>query len=302
MTNYFKTKVYVNHNEYLFVTTTLRNKNPEDSYFDLAYAVFGLIFMPWYRCGYCDDSFITYTLYDGSDAVSSVGVVVNNFMWNGKARKYAQISTVMTESDYRNRGLSKWLMDTVLDEWKNKCDSIYLYANDSVVDFYPKFGFVTADEYRYSLPVIKKKGLSRKLSMSSRDDVDLLIRKHKESNPFSVLKMDKSVSMMMFHCITFLHEYIYYVEEYDAVVIAEQDGCDMFCYDVYCRKISTLRDILGAVTISATCNATLGFTPSASIKCSVCKADEEDTTIFVMDGMENIFAGNKVTLPFLSRA
>jgi len=57
-------------------------------------------------------------------------------------------------------------METVLEEWKGNCDCIYLYANDSVVNFYPKFGFVSAYEYRYHVPTTKKDGVFRKLDMS----------------------------------------------------------------------------------------------------------------------------------------
>jgi len=95
------------------------------------------------------------------------------------------------DSDFRKQGLNRWLIEKALNEWKEKCDGIYLYANDSVVDFYPKFGFIPIHEYRYSSTLSKKDGVFRKLNLSIPRDVNLLIRKHKESNPFSLLAMNR---------------------------------------------------------------------------------------------------------------
>ena len=295
-------KILINGKEYRFTSTAIKDKASRESYFDLAQKVFGLDFGPWYQSGFFNDSFIPYTLFDNGIAVSSVGVVINNFRWGGTTKKYAQISTVMTDPDYRMQGLSRWLTEKVIEEWKNKCDSIYLYANDSVAEFYPKFGFVPVDEYRYSLPVTKKDGQYRKLNLSVQSDVDLLIKKHKESNPFSLLATEDAAGIMMFHCITFLHDNIFYIEKYDAIVIAEQDGHGIFCHDIYSSGHADICDILGTIVFAEPCIATLGFTPKTPLGYTIKKANENDTILFVLDGMKNILAENKITFPFLTRA
>lgn len=68
----------------------------------------------------------------------------------------------MTDCEYRNKGISRKLMDKVLQDWKDKCDAIYLYANDSVLDFYPKFGFIKAKEYQYSKNIVPTIGQDKK--------------------------------------------------------------------------------------------------------------------------------------------
>ena len=178
----------------------------------------------------------------------------------------------------------------------------YLYANDSVTEFYPMFGFVPANEYRYSLPIPKRAETFRRLDLSVQNDLDLLVKKYKESNPFSVLTMEDDIEIMMFHCITFLRDCIYYIEKYDAVVIAKQDGQEMFCYDIYASSQTSIDRILGAIALPDFCTATLGFTPKGSSGYRVEKANEEDTTLFVLEGMESIPAKHKITFPFLSRA
>jgi len=295
-------KVTINENEYSFISNAIEDTRCRESYFSLVKKVFGLDFKPWYLSGFCRGSFIPYTLFDGDAAVSTVGVVINDFTWRDGTKKYIQISTVATDPDYRNQGLSRWLTETVLNEWKENCDSVYLYANDSVVDFYPKFGFIAVNEYRYQMPVEKTGGVFRKLDLSIREDVDLLIKKHKESNPFSLLAMDDDLEIMMFHCVSYLYDNIYYIEKYDAVVIAEQENRDMFCYDIFSGSYGVISDILGIIASEEICTVTLGFTPVDDTGYTVEKANEEDTTVFLLDGMENLFADHKITFPFLSRA
>ena len=55
----------------------------------------------------------------------------------------------MTDPKYRGKGYSRILMEAIMKEYEGKVDGIYLYANDSVLDFYPRFGFTKRDEYQY---------------------------------------------------------------------------------------------------------------------------------------------------------
>ena len=294
-------KVIINGKEYNYISNAMQNEKVRKNYFEFINQAFGLDFTPWSQSGF-SGSFIPYTLFDGDAAVASVGIAISNFKWKDSLKKYAQISTVATGQAYRKKGLSRWLMTNVINEWKDKADSIYLYANDSVVDFYPKFGFEATNEYRYKLIAAKKQGNFRKLNIKDRDDVALLIRKYHESNPFSLIPTHENAEMMMFHCVTFLQENIYYIEQYDAVVIADYENDDLFCYDIFTNANCSIYDVLGVLVSNNTKTITLGFTPKFSDNYSIEKVCEEDTTLFVLHGKENLFCDNKITLPFLSRA
>jgi hypothetical protein len=60
---------------------------------------------------------------------------------NGQAVAGYQLGAVGTLPHYRGRGLARRLMDEVARELDHADQPIILYANDSVVDFYPRFGF-----------------------------------------------------------------------------------------------------------------------------------------------------------------
>jgi hypothetical protein len=114
--------------------------------------------------------------------------------------------------------------------------------------------------------------------------------------------MDGGAGLLMFHCLTFLRENIYYLETHDAVIIAEINGSEMFCYDVYTQSGVPIQDLLGIIAAAEMTEVTLGFTPVDGINCNMEKANEDDTTVFILHSKENIFENNRITLPFLSRA
>lgn len=293
----------INGKEYFFVRSAISDQNRSEAYLALAKNVFGLDFHPWLRSGYPDGSFIPYTLYDGQTAVASVGIAVSDFKWENSVKKFAQISTVMTLPDYRGKDLCHTLIKMVLEEWEHKCDMIYLYANDSVTDFYPKYGFVKAGEHVYSKPVTKQKGVYKKLDLQNPEDRSLLTGYYEAyNNPFSALQMESNLSQMMFHCVTFLHDNIYHVQKHDAVVIAEFEDNNIFCYDIFTDKKHDFDEIIGVLATDQTTSVRLGFTPIDPKAFSVNLSTESNTTVFVYKNTDSLFHTHKVTFPFLSRA
>lgn len=66
------------------------------------------------------------------------------------------------------------LIEEVLKDWENNCDGIYLYANDTVLDFYPKFGFEKAKEYQCTKQITPVPQTFTRLDMGRSENVKLL--------------------------------------------------------------------------------------------------------------------------------
>ena len=143
-------KYNINSQNYDLVSDLIKETKTRKEYFAFAKNVFGLDFSIWYNSGFWGDKFVPYTLFDGDKAVASVGVSLSEIEWDGHIGRFTQLSTVMTEPSYRGKGLNQWLLKLVISKWKVKSDCIYLYATDSVVDYYPKFGF----KEKISLPLL----------------------------------------------------------------------------------------------------------------------------------------------------
>lgn len=110
----------------------------------LAGQTFGIRLEDW------GEDYRPYILFDGERPAANVSVNRMDFRLHGQVRRYIQLGTIMTHPDYRGRGLSRWLVERVLREWGGRCDALYLFANDSVLDFYPRFGFRKEEEVRFS--------------------------------------------------------------------------------------------------------------------------------------------------------
>ena len=292
----------INGKRYRIDNNIRENKEVRLSFDKLAQKTFDLSFEDWYQNGYWTEKYIPYVLLDGERVVSNVSVSIVDTVWQNEKKRYVQLGTIMTDSEYRGQGLSRLLMEQVLEEWKDKCNAIYLYANDTVLDFYPKFGFVKADEYQCQISITSQNKAVRKLDMSNAADRELLLEKYKKSNPFSALSMIDNVGLLMFYCTQFMKDGVYHVEDCDAVVIAMEDGGNLICFDIFCDGNHAMNDVLAIVASDDTTNVVLGFSPKSTANCQVTLFQEEDTTLFVLANKENIFADNQVMFPLLSHA
>ena len=120
--------------------------------------------------GYWTDAYIPYTLMDGDTAAANISVNTMKTIWNGQIKNYIQLGTVMTAPSCRKQGLSRFLLEEIKKDWEGRCDGMYLFANNTVLDFYPRFGFSRQEQYQCSLPVLPQKGVIRKLSMDKPED------------------------------------------------------------------------------------------------------------------------------------
>jgi predicted acetyltransferase len=117
----------------------------------------------------------------------------------------------MTHPDYRKRGLSASLMNKVLDEYENNYDFMYLFANQSVLKFYPKYGFQSVNEYQFSLEFSSGKsdstGIS-KLNGKNTEDINFIYKFATERVPVSKLfGTENTQGILIFYCV-----YVFYID------------------------------------------------------------------------------------------
>lgn len=263
----------------------------------LARQVFDLSFESWYQSGYWTESNLPYTLLSQGTALANVSVNRLEVLLGGKRRRYIQLGTVMTRAGCRGQGLAKRLMEEVLRDWTNQCDGMFLFANETVLDFYPKFGFRRETQYQYTLPVPTARGGARKLSVDSPQDLALLRACYERGNPFSALQVVHNFGLLMFYCGSFLKDCVYYIPQQEAVAIARQEGPVLQCMDIFGG--SQLEEILTQVAAPGTEYAALGFTPTGSVACRAEPISDDSDALFVLAGKENPFSRQKLHFPDL---
>lgn len=296
------TNININGKGYFLVTDYKNNDVLRSSFNHLTKDTFGFDFEQWYADGYWQNRYIPYSLVNGDTVVANVSVNVLDFFVLGEKKKYVQLGTIMTDKAYRGLGLSRTLMERVLNDWQSKNDLIYLYANDSVLNFYSKFGFEKANEYQCSKVVTKKDLPSaiRKLNMLCKDERDLLYRTASRSKCISKISMIDNVSLIMFYCTSFMKDNVYYLDKLNAIIIAEYDRDILYLQDIFCINHISIDHVVEAMVNEQIQKVVMGFTPLdvSSLEFNLMK--EDDTTLFVKSNSKSILTSEKLMFPILS--
>lgn len=262
---------------------------------------FSFSFENWYNDGYWNSRYVPYTLFDEDKAVANVSICLIDFLIFGEKKTFLQIGTVMTAEEYRNKGLSRYLMEQVLLKYKDKCDMIYLYANDDVKDFYPKFGFVPVNEYQYAKQITGKStsAAPKPLNLECEQDKALLQKYIRESKPISQVSMLDGEFLIMFHA-SFMSSGIHYIKEQDCVVFAETDDDTLIITDIFSPKEINIDDIAQSLADSSVKKLSLEFVPEDTSSFDCTSDETEDSTLFILKGSEDLFISNRLMFPHLS--
>lgn len=245
----------------------------------LAEKTFGLNFENWYKNGFWKDNYIPYSVVIDGEVVSNVSVNACNINYKGKLVKLIQLGTIMTDDDYRGKGYARALMEEVMKDYDGKVDGIYLFANDSVLEFYPKFGFREAKEYQFTKDVtISGECTARNVPLRDKIDFDRTVEILDTKKQNAQLYMVDNPGLYMFYLSQFMTENLFYIEECNSYAIAEVEDDTLI-----------LHTIIGAGAVDEVIRAfgsqvkkvVLCFTPKDTSGFEKSELLEEDTTFFV---------------------
>ena len=246
----------------------------------LAGKVFGgLNFEDWYQNGFWKDNYIPYSVVDDGKVVANISVNTCDMNYDGRIVKLIQLGTVMTDPDYRGRGYARMLMEKIIEDYENKVDGIYLFANDSVVDFYPKFGFRKSSEFQYSKGVkIDLDWTAQLVPMAEKRDWDKMVQVLNENEQNAKMYMVSNAGLYMFYLSQFMQENTFYIADCDTYAIAEIEGDTLILHAVIGsgeldRVIASFGKGIKKVILAFTPNDSTGYDKSVVV--------EEDTHLFV---------------------
>lgn len=283
--------------KYTLIKNSMSSEKRRKGYNALARKTFGLDFENWYGSGHFDGSHIPYTVFDGDNAVANISVNLMDVRYNGQIKRYIQLGTVMTDKQYRKQGLQRIIFDEIMADYSGKFDAMFLFANKNVTEFYPKFGFEKAVEYCFEKTVEPEECVVRKLDMTSDKDVAVLKEYYRKGNSFSALEVKNGFALEMFYLGGPYADNVFYIEEYDAVVVAEKDDDTVTCLDIFGGENYTLEEIMSAFGCR---KLIMGFTPKDIKGFTISPVDDEDTVLFVHTSGENVFAENRLLFPLIA--
>ena len=283
--------------KYELVSDYRNNESLKESFNDLAMKTFELDFRGWYNRGYWNDKYIPYSFVDEGKVISNASVNKMSIIIDGKMYKGIQIGTVMTDENYRNKGLAKQLMQHIMKEYENTYDFMYLFANDTVLDFYPKFGFTRLHESEFSLDLAKssiQRSIDAKVKQLTIENDLALIEKFAKNRHVNamILDVENNESLLMFYFTLVFYEAIFYVEDLETIVLMEEEEDTLHIFDIISLNEPDVEAVLASIVNETTKKVIFNFTPGFSIEgMTATIMPNDDDALFVLT-KESLLKGN----------
>lgn len=290
--------------EYKFLKNYISDDVYRKSFSDLAISTFGINFDEWYREGYLGENYINYSYLCEEKVVANVSVNKFNIIYDGKVKNAIQLGTVMTHENYRNKSLIRKLMNIIFKEYE-ECELIYLFANKSVLDFYPKFGFkrVVEGKYEMNLKQLSELQLENnaiiKLDINKDEHITILKKLQEDRFPVSQrLGIIKDKNLLDLYCNCEYGEDLYYITEEDVIVIFRREEDIVKIYDILSKDKFNLDNIISKVIIKNDKKIQFSFIPeSSNYKIEFELEDKSDSALFIKEGEEKLKLEDGILFP-----
>lgn len=268
----------------------------------LAEKTYGLSFEEWFQNGFWGNQYIPYSIIIENEVIANISVSLMDFICDGVEKHYIQLGTVMTDERYRKRGFSRMLMERILQDYRDS-DGIYLFANDSVLHFYPRFGFRPVREYQYTAQIDEaQEGDIRKVPMEREEDWSQFLDhiKQKQIQDLGCMEMQND-GLLMFYLSSFMKDNVYHLPEQQAYIVAELERETLIIQAAFAGGTASLTEI-ARLFIKDVKKVALGFTPKDTAGFSPQVLQEENTTLFVLGKEWENWENDRRMFPLLSHA
>ena len=292
-------------NRYTLTVIDPKNETLRKSFNALIKETFGFDFEKWYQDGHWPSTYLPHVLVEDERVVANISVNLQVMNTAGDVNQFAQLGAVATKESHRKKGLSRYLMKIVLEKYRPICDQIYLYANQEVVDFYPKFGFVMTTEIQYYLenPVGGPSTSMRTLDLSCSADLALLREKAALGNPYSAFSMENGASLILFYATYFMEKNVFYLPEFDLIIVGQMPNRlnrKLVLTEVLGKKNIELNELITYLTPKKTKEAILGFTPKNKHDFKSHPFKEIDSSLFILNPEMDITKKINCMFPLLT--
>lgn len=220
-------------------------------------------FRRWYELGGWDERYRAFAIANDGAIVANASLQQMRIVLDGRELTGWQLGAVGVLPEWRGQGLQRRIMPRLLEAAAAE-DIVFLFANEDVLDFYPRFGFrrVIESVFGAGYTVAPSATRLRRLSLDRADDRMLLARLAAQSRPVTDLFGARDYGgVLLWYWANFYQDCVHYCAEDDAIVIAEQEG-DMLCVcDILTRGPIDLPSYLPRIATSPARRVEFGFTP-----------------------------------------
>jgi len=226
---------------------------------DLVQEVFKFSFKPWLERNLWDQRYESHSIMEDGKMLANVCIFKTDMLVRGQPVRAHQFGAVATRASQRGKGLSRMLIEHVLDMYPNVPS--FLGANDTVTEFYTRFGFRPVQTYRPVMDIAIDNIASEKCTID--DDIvqkALYGRRAYSSLVDSVNTETVQICQMLTN--PKYKNHIYFLAKCGVVIVARQVGETLFLSDVICGDGSiTFDDIAKELPFSGVIRVEFEFCP-----------------------------------------
>ena len=279
-------------NKFELISNYKENDKLRRSFNELSQKTFGINFEEWYQKQLWKDKYECYSVKLGDKIIANASVNKLKFLIGCKVKTALQIGTVMTSEEFKNKGLSRKLMEHIMSKFENEYDIIYLFANKSVLQFYPKFGFYRVAQAQLfsndKIPQNKKYNF-RKLNMDNESDVNSLKKIAENRIPNSTrFDVIDGQEVLYWYCLNVFRDNIYLDENADLIVIYNFEKDKLLIHDIITTEQIDYRELIGSITKENIKEVTFNFNLEAENVNIQQRLIEDDDNVLFMKGDLNL--------------
>lgn len=304
----------------MFISDYRSNTEYFDMLDKLAFTTFGITLAKWNDTGLLGSNYIPYSFVADGRIAANVSANLFSCEIFGQTYQVVQLGTVMTDPAYRKLGLAGNLMRHVLSIYEKESLFIFLFANPSVLEFYPRFGFSRAPQRKY---VFRRSDLLPDLQPDLRSDLRTSFRPvyweneadRKLISDIAGVRVPLSDNFGFIgdapFRILFLSDKdntgkLFYSEALDAVAVVSKEGKTLYIQDLFCRsgvqgksRFGLMDRVLSSLPLTDVDRIECGFTMDTSYD-NVAEnlLNDDADVLFVRSFHPLIMPGGQIIRPF----
>jgi GNAT superfamily N-acetyltransferase len=201
---------------------------------------FGFSFEAWHGQGLWNDDYTCYSIIEDGVMLANASVYKLRMLVIGEEKEVFQIGAVATLKAYRGQGLSRKIIDFILELYPDQ--PFLLFANQGVKDFYPKFGFRRVYDMQPNIPFSLDHSSGKLKRLASRDPKvkDYLYSRSCFSR---VLDCKNAAPINWFNLQLEYSDCIYEIPDLHMLLVARQVGSTLTLYDVAAESPFLFEDL-----------------------------------------------------------
>lgn len=209
----------------------------------LAKNTFGISFEAWYQDGCWNDRYIPYSIEDQGRIIANASANKMTLIIEGQEVQAIQIGTVMTDPEYRRRGLAYELIQKIISDFDESVSLYYLAADVEAMSLYNRCSFSEVPAVRYSWQnPLKSTVKLEKAHLSLKELVKAKKNSVLKGSRFEVIDDEHILSFYYHHGF---NDKIYRVDN-ETLIVADIKGGEqeLEIYDVFSKSDYSMNDLV----------------------------------------------------------